>query len=141
MIIGFTGTSKGMTPAQHARVWSYLNAVPRSAVIHHGDCVGADAEIHDIAASLGLDVHGHPPIDSRRRAWCAFPIGGLEDPAPYLTRDRAIVDACDLLLAAPRQMVEPKAKRAGGTWYTVRYARKVGNPYVIVRPDGTTGRS
>ena len=59
-------------------------------------------------------------------------------PAPYLDRNRAIVDACDILYATPESMAE---ESRGGMWHTVRYARRVGKPVVIVWPDGTVGAS
>ena len=45
----------------------------------------------------------------------------------YMERNRAIVDACDLLLA----VWDGKSR---GTSYTIGYARKQGKPVFVVRP-------
>jgi len=47
---------------------------------------------------------------------------------------RDFVNECDVLIAAPGEFVE--RKRGSGTWGTVRYARKLGRPLVIIWPDG-----
>ena len=61
----------------------------------------------------------------------------VRDPLPYLERNRAIVDACDILIACPKGMQE---EQRSGTWATVRYARRRDRPIVIVWPDGTVTR-
>lgn len=52
----------------------------------------------------------------------------------HLARNRDIVNESGIMLAAPAEMTE---QARGGTWYTIKYARKVGKPLVIVLPDGT----
>ena len=32
------------------------------AVAHHGDCLGADAEFHELCRETGLKIHVHPPL-------------------------------------------------------------------------------
>jgi hypothetical protein len=49
-------------------------------------------------------------------------------------RNRAIVDASDLLIACPPVAVEEPRSR---TWVAIRYARRVGKMVMIVYPDGT----
>lgn len=98
---------------------------------HHGDCVGADAEAHDLAIALAATIVIHPPTNSLSRAHCKG--DDSRAPKPYLDRNRDIVDETDVLVAAPADMTEqPK----GGTWYTIRYARKQGRVINIVWPDG-----
>lgn len=54
-----------------------------------------------------------------------------------LDRNKDIVDACPVLIAAPSDRVEKK--RGSGTWATIRYARDVAHvPIRYVWPDGTT---
>lgn len=116
MNVGFTGSRRGMTEKQYSSLAALLRRL-RPATFHHGDCVGADAEAHQLAAGLGAELHVHPPVDPRLRAWCQADV--LYPPAPYLTRDRQIVDAAQLLVACP---AGPEVVRSG-TWATIRYAR------------------
>lgn len=132
--VGFTGTHIGMTKEQWTGVMDWLfrhrNEIGE---VHHGDCVGADTEFHGICLELGIPIVMHPPSDDRSRG---FNTGALrvEEPQPFLKRDRAIVHETALLLATPAQPHEPKHSRAGGTWYTIRYARKQAQPVAIFWP-------
>jgi hypothetical protein len=119
-----------MTAAQRATV-ERLTASYRE--VHHGDCVGADADMHEIARARGQWLVGHPPSDSRLRAWCDF--DEIRKPKPFRDRNHDIVDETGSMVAAPAEFEE---QLKGGTWGTVRYARSKGRPIVIVRPDGTT---
>jgi len=94
----------------------------------HGDCVGADAEAHEIASVLlGPNrIHIRPPSDSTHRAWCA---AAIEFPTePYLKRDHKIVETTQVLIAAPKG---PEILRSG-TWATVRHARKLGRIILLL---------
>ena len=133
MILGFTGTRIGMTLEQKETVSTFINRPSASfEEVHHGDCVGADAAMHDIAVASGLKTVGHIPSNPELRAFCEF-----DETMPekaYLTRNRAIVHACDILLATPGEM---KEQTRGGTWYTISYARMLKKPLIIVWPDGS----
>jgi hypothetical protein len=132
--IGFTGTRLGMSQAQKDilfRVLQYHNGM-----FHHGDCVGADAEAHDMVFErLPYIVHIHPPIDPKLRAWRNGHT--MHEPKHYYERNKDIVGQCDYLLAFPKS----KTKTSGGTWYTIHYAMKVGRPFTIIMPDGEIGQS
>jgi hypothetical protein len=132
MILGSTGTRQGMTPEQKDTV---AVLVQPYAVLHHGDCVGSDEEMHDIAGAAGLHRVIHPPLDRRYRAFCQ----GEETlkAKAYLTRDRDIVFACDVLIATP---AEDHHMTHGGTWYTVDFAIPI-RPVGIVWPDGSMSLS
>lgn len=131
MIVGFTGTRRGMTAAQHRAVCQLVQEL-RPTEVHHGCCVGADAQLHE-AAKWFWPVHGHPGPDGPNRArlegfarmWRAKDYGG---------RNQDIVDACDVLVAAP---AEQAPQSSGGTWQTVRRARAARKRVVIVWPDGS----
>lgn len=130
MILGFTGSRAGLTPGQREQIAVLLQDATQ---VLHGDCIGADASFHEMALDAGVPIVVHPPDQDDRRAFCqgaAF----LMAPAPYLTRNRAIVTFCDLLVAAPKETREPIPSRGQGTWSTVRYARKIDRPFVIVWP-------
>jgi hypothetical protein len=137
--IGFTGTQTGMTDAQRATLHRLLSDRARTgpAELHHGDCVGADAEAHLIATRLQIPVVLHPPTDPSRRAFCA-PVQRSFPPRPYLERNHGIVEATTVLVATPSTATE---RRRSGTWATVRYARKRGHSVIVVNPDGTLALS
>ncbi len=132
--VGFTGTRQGMTHAQRVAIGATLANWARGG-FHHGDCVGADADAHELAFALGYRIVLHPPADPRLRAFC----NASEEraPLPYLERNRAIVDETQVLIATPAEVGEPFFRKAGGTWHTVRYARQLGRPILIIFPDGS----
>lgn len=134
--LGFTGTQKGMTLAQEKGVRSLMVGHPKE--LHHGDCIGADKVADWIATSYGVPVVVHPPVNESKRAFChSSGVDGTRQvlkPKPYLERNRDIVDACDVLIAAPKEMTD---QLRSGTWSTVRYAKKQGKQVILVFPDGT----
>lgn len=138
MIVGFTGTSKGMTQRQRATLRYLLNEL-QVTELHHGDCVGADAEAHTDAARMGIELVVHPPTDNKLRAFCDYSLPNTLLPAkPYLLRNRDIVAAgVDGLIAAPKDFVAPVSLRGQGTWTTIGYARQAGRRIWVVVPDGT----
>lgn len=128
MKIGFTGTRKGMSAVQKVEVRGLVREMFKTLdtnfQFHHGDCVGADAEFHEIVSDFQPSVIViHPPINPRARAFCCSK--HIMPEKPYLNRNRDIVDACDVLIAAPKSTRE---ELRSGTWTTVRYARKRGKP-------------
>lgn len=130
MVIGFTGTHRGMTLAQQDRVFAHLQAL-QPAAFHHGDCVGADVEAAAMAHVLGIPVVRHPPTDPKM--WARSSWGTACPAASYGERNAAIVAACDLLIAAP---AGPERQRGSGTWWTVRMARRAGKSIQVIWMDG-----
>lgn len=137
--IGFTGTQEGMTVKQLRGVGQVLlchllvEYLPVN--FHHGDCIGADAQAHTLARALWFRVFIHPPTDESKRAFCKANPERIAPSKPYLDRNKDIVAETDVLIATPSQQVG-EVIRGSGTWYTVRYARKLGRQIYIVRPDG-----
>jgi hypothetical protein len=129
-VAGFTGTEHGMSESQKESV-DHLLVDLLVKQLHHGDCVGADAEAHRLAKARSVFVVGHPPVDDKKRAFCVC--DHLEPPLPYLERDRKIVDASQFLIAVPRQYEEVVRS---GTWTTYRYARRRLKKVFLVTPDG-----
>lgn len=130
--VGFTGTREGMTEYQKAALRMAMLAAGLDNVtniLHHGDCVGADAEAHDIAVELGWGIVIHPPIDERYRA---FKDDGatILPQKDYVPRDHDIVEATRFIFAAPKKDQE---ERRSGTWLTVRYARKTGKRIILLK--------
>lgn len=134
MIIGFSGTRKGLTTLQRYGLDLLLQYLPATA-LHHGDCKGSDASAHFFAGRLGVPIVIHPPDKDSLRAFChAPPAVSILAPLPYLERNRAMVDASDVLLATPETAAE---EWRSGTWATIRYARKTGKRVIVIEPDGT----
>lgn len=131
MILGFTGTRRGMTRDQResARVW-LVSMAPE--VVVHGDCVGADAEFDAIARELGIKRIILPSDLYEYRARCGGPGAIVFRPRAPLARNRTIVDLSDIVVAAPPGPEE----RRSGTWSTVRHALHERRPVTIVYPAG-----
>lgn len=130
MRIGFTGTQEGMTLAQKTRFSAVIRGL-RPTEFHHGDCVGADAEAHDLAVGVAKKIVIHPPDSDAKRAFC--PSKTVRSPRPYLERNQDIVNETHMLIAAPKANSE---QLRSGTWATVRYARKIGRRVIIIWPNG-----
>lgn len=130
MKLGVTGTREGMNDAQFQELYEYLQQFdPATTELHHGDCVGVDAEVAELAMQLGFRVVCHPPESDHLRAF--HESHEFREPLGYLKRDRNIVDDTDMLLVIPLQDTwQPK----GGTWYTHDYAQKRGKNLVVFFP-------
>lgn len=142
MKVGFTGTQRGMTDAQREMLYALLSDVAELddgfSEAHHGDCIGADAQFHELVVEQFGEVTQtvlHPPTDSRKRAYCTAV--STRRAQSYLDRNREIVDSVDLMIATPGVF---KEVLRSGTWATIRYARARGGLLVIVYPDGTVER-
>jgi len=141
LVLGVTATRNGLTPAQGRVAALLLRGTPQHPIreLHHGDCVGGDADVDAIAAALGVYRVIHPPDNPALRAFCLpdghdpYTLGRVLPPLPYKVRNRVIADSCWCLLAFPATIRE---QPYGGTWSTVLYARSRGLPLVLVRPDG-----
>jgi hypothetical protein len=96
--------------------------------LHHGLCLGADAEAHALARTLGLRIIGHPPTSSGLRVW--LECDELREPRQFLVRNRNICLETELLIAAP----DGPERLRSGTWSTIRYADKRLRMPVIVLP-------
>lgn len=132
MNVGFTGTREGMSNAQWEQFRYVLalfrhadQAVGRRPVLLHGDGPGKDGKVSadTQAERLGLefsyDIQRFPPKDLTAEA--------------LLARDRQVALACDILVAAPKT---DKEQVRSGTWYTVRQARSLGKPVVMLSRAG-----
>ena len=133
MKVGFTGTKKGMTEKQKNKFARLILDLWPSE-FHHGDCVGADAEAHQIVERLSfgnvIEIQIHPPENSDKRAFCKASI--IRKPKDYLSRNHDIVNSTDVLIVCPKSN---KEQIRSGTWATVRYARKKMKKIWIIYPD------
>lgn len=137
MIVGFTGTRKGMNTAQLAQLNFMLATLKRDTScgatneFHQGGADGGDKQARILAREWGYDVHWHPcPGVSLADVIGDEPLAKFEtwhEVFPPLTRNRNIVAVAFALIAGPHTDVE---ELRSGTWATVRYARAAAIPVV-----------
>ena len=136
--IGFTGTRHGMSHIQRIALQYLIQG--NVQCFRHGDCVGADADAHEIAVHCSIPkIIIHPPMNPKFRAFCHRDYKDISKDSSiillpeddYLARNKQIVLGSDLLIAAPTALSE---ELRSGTWHTIRYARKLGVPVIILDP-------
>lgn len=130
MRVGFTGTRIGMTDLQEEAVRGLLQEL-KATEVHHGDCVGADADFHALARELGLRIVVHPPYARKYRAFCEGDESRVR--LPYWLRNQRIVSEAETLIGVPHGF---KELRQSDTWFAIRYARGQELRTFIVWPDG-----
>lgn len=125
---GFTGTKNRLRNSQKNSIIHQLQTEinkGNNIEIHHGDCVGADKDFHDICScpllknSIKIKIVIHPPIDNKLRAYCQSNF--ICEEKTYLERNKDIVDDTEILIGCPYDNEE---KLRSGTWSTIRYAKK-----------------
>lgn len=128
MKVGFTGTQIGMSEKQKVQFVQDLELL-NPTEFHHGDCIGADAEAHDIIRAFFPEcrIVSHPPLKTNKRAYRKA--DEYRDAKEYLDRNKDIVNETDVLFAAPKSEEE---ELRSGTWSTIRYSRKNKFPPVIL---------
>ena len=115
-VAGFTGTRTGMSVRQALQFREVIRWL-RPGEFHHGGAVGADMQAAAaLEAMLNLVVWQSTIV--------VHPAGRQP-----LMRNRAIVAACDILIAAPETDTE---QLRSGTWATVRYARQAVKPVIML---------
>lgn len=128
MRVGMTGTRDGMTGYQKEMFTSFLMRDDVTE-LHHGDCLGADKDAHDIAVKVGgIKIVIHPPEKSDLRAYCVGDEYRKEK--NYFARNRDIVNESDVLLGTPKSV----SNKRGGTWYTINYSKGKDKPTGIIHP-------
>ena len=129
----FTGTRAGLTAAQHAALERELLRLRDAGfdVAHNGAAIGADLEAALLCKKVGFRIIAHPSNLITKTA--EIPHDEIHEKAAPKKRDRAMVDAAEILVACPGAR-EPV--KGSGTWYTIAYARRRGVPVRFVWPDG-----
>ncbi len=140
MKVGFTSTREGLTREQHAALVKLLKDLAMTEW-HFGCCIGGDEEAADIV--FGFDPRpkmvGHPPTNTKlMSSWPHYAEITMLPPEPYLVRNTIIVHDTDVLVGCPRG--DGVEELRSGTWQTIRYAKKVYKPVIIVFPNGTIER-
>ena len=135
MILTFTGTRHGMTFLQRVQV-AGLIAELKPEIVNHGDCVGADAEFHELVRLRLPDtkIVIWPGPDGPFRAHKKG--DEIKPEMTHLARNRAMVDAASVVVGTPYEM---ERQERGGTWYTIGYARKKKRDRYVVWPGGGIG--
>lgn len=138
--IGFTGTQRTMTLAQHTLLVTELETLRAGGadLMVNGCCEGSDR----IAWRIWRDLGGRfclRPGDRGQFRW-ACDVARDEDmvhsPIGYMPRNDLIAEA-PTVVATPRE--ESEIDRSG-TWATVRRARRHGSALAIILPSGTVER-
>lgn len=148
--IGVTGTRGILSPHQKRWLKDELVTLDLSVrlvqlqhpVLHHGDCLGADAFAHELAVQLGWSVVIHPPLNSKYRAYCSIEdaharASKILRERKYLARDRLLAARCSIILGLPGLPRGEHVTRAGnvkimsGTWYTLEQAMDLGKEVKI----------
>lgn len=136
--VGFTGTRGDLPFVQFDALIDVLAELDTDDTVetfHFGVCVGSDIAAAQVARNMGWRVHGWPPINQKFRA----PLdrrGVNHAPMGYAQRNLMIVQHADTMLACPAGPEE--AWPRSGTWQTVRIARRLAVPTLIIWPDGST---
>lgn len=139
MIVGFTGTRAPLTFEQRAALAELLALIDGAGAarvaFHHGCCIGADAAaVALVRRAPNWWVVAHPPSNPYLADQAALALSHERlHPAEYLARNRAIVEACELLVACPKG---PEEFRGSGTWATVRESRRRFKRCLVVWPNG-----
>lgn len=130
MILGFTGTRKGLTLLQRCTLEDLVASLEVTE-FHHGLCIGADAFAHELVRRLhpAAEIHGHACTLENQQA--PLKVDVLHVPKPPLERNRDIVAASRMMLATPGTNEE---QLRSGTWATVRYARRAEKPLFLILP-------
>ena len=141
--VGFTGTRDGMTVHQQCTFSFLMQQFAKAGefTLHHGDCIGSDDQAHDLSVGHAKVIVLHPPLIDRfcnkrvavisvtGEAWSTIE---SRDKLEYRARNKQIVLASRILIAAPKRMME---ERRSGTWMTVRLAREHRKMVMILDPQ------
>jgi len=133
MTVGFTGTRMGMTLHQKSEFVKLIQSVPITKFVH-GGCRGADEQARDLILMHCpyVELICLPGDESQLEANMGILRQRVHRPKPYLSRNKEIVDSCDLLIASPLASIE---QLRSGTWSTIRYARKFHKKHTILLPE------
>ncbi len=135
--VGFSGTREEMSRKQADEVYRILRQYyvdhykGEDLWFHHGDCIGSDTLARLTATNLGYKVYRHPPLDDKFQAFTSY--DATDPPYSYHGRNKRIVHACALLVATPLKSYDG----GGGTWFTIKHARSINKPNIVIFRDGT----
>lgn len=145
MIYSFTGPHRDLSPRERELIDSIVGSLRDPTGLRFGGALGVDtaaavaAADHWYAVPRVIIAPAAPwsgVVPPGTRVLTAAP--GRDDGDAYMKRNTALVAApCEVLIAFPETGAEPRNPRAGGgTWATVRRARKRGLPIYVFPLDG-----
>ena len=143
MIWGETGTRHGATRLQLASVSWLWSRYDDQGIARRGLQAVLTPSFINLAKSFDVKPVLHPPTNPANRAFCGLLDCVVIDPGtewcpeqPYFVRDRAIVNAAEVMVACPNKTLDELdwAKARGGTWYTINYTLSKNKPLAIVWP-------
>lgn len=118
MLYGIVGSRRR---TDRESVVAYVNSLPDDAEVISGACRGVDTWAVQAAKARGLAWREFPPdLRGCRERW--------QYTQAYFARNEQIAAACDVLVA----FVAPD--RTGGTENTIKHAKRLGKPVVIMEP-------
>lgn len=130
MKLGMTGNRNGISTEAKKFLINFLNTREIQEV-HHGDCLGADADFHNLCQERNIKIIIHPPDDNKLRAYCKS--DNILPSKKYIDRNHDIINETDTLIAFPPTEIEILRS---GSWATIRYAKKKNKKLFIVYPSG-----
>lgn len=96
---------------------------------HHGDGLGCDAALAEIARGLGYTIVAHPPDSDARRAF--YPSDEKREPAPALFRTAILVQESSAGMAMPA--TEGRTAHSE-TWSALSAMHRRGIPHWLISP-------
>jgi hypothetical protein len=140
--VGFTGTQGGMTLYQRSAFATLIRELAPDE-FHHGVCVGADEQAHEIVRrEFGETclLVGHPGVRNGqpyKRSWKAQATLDLVLPEKEMLKRNDDLVVFDHLVAAP---AETTPQLRSGTWATIRRAERRGIQIIYLWPTGKEER-
>ena len=135
---GFTGSRRSLSVRRITKLIEVMKALRTFgySTLHHGDCIGCDRTAHLVASARPLKIVIHPPKLGRFRAHCErierHRVIEVKPPKDYLTRNKNIIAASELLVGMPTDPRPSAEIVRSGTWATIRYARKAKKPRILL---------
>lgn len=131
MKVAITGTREGMTPRQKKALIKILKYLPIEE-FYHGGCKGVDVQARDILLKNRKEVKlicipGDADQETSNKQYDQQ----VDSVTPYLQRNKIMVQAADMLIAIPSSLEE---QQRSGTWHTIRFARSIKCPSIILDP-------
>lgn len=133
MTIGFTGTrqiekiSALRLDLLYKKIIFYKIDYDLELTLLHGCAFGADSYFHSIGINENIPIIGRPTYN---RNFDLRDFEYLHLPEAPLTRNKKIVDDCDILIALP--IDKDVEELRSGTWATIRYARKQNKQIIMI---------